>query len=127
MHKIRKNLLILVVGLLVCSASSCSSWLKVDSPDRIMEEHLFENTEGFYTALNGVYIELADKNLYGGTYTIALSDILAQYYDTRIDSHVKASLASFGKEAKRSALDPAWQKTYEVLLNVNKIIAHCDR
>ena len=42
--------------LFLLSTSSCKEWLRTDSEDRIMEDALFSNEAGFYTALNGVYI-----------------------------------------------------------------------
>ena len=36
------------------AASSCAGWLSVDSEDRILEEKLYSDKDGFYTALNGV-------------------------------------------------------------------------
>ena len=51
----------------VLPLSSCAGWLTVDSTDRIMEDKLFEDREGFYTALNGVYIDMVNTSLYSGT------------------------------------------------------------
>ena len=68
--------------LFLLSTSSCKEWLRTDSEDRIMEDALFSNEAGFYTALNGVYIGLLNTNLYGQKLTTSTFDILAQYYDT---------------------------------------------
>ncbi len=107
-------------------ASSCKAWLNVDSEDRILEERLFSSTDGFYTALNGVYIDLVNANLYSGTLAPSTPDILAQYYDTSADTHTYSSLAGFQGEAKRVAVNDMWSRAYFLILNVNKIIGHCD-
>ena len=41
-----------LLAAVVASLSGCRGWLAVDSKDRIMEEELFKDTDGFYTALN---------------------------------------------------------------------------
>lgn len=110
----------------VMSLSSCAGWLTVDSTDRIMEDKLFEDREGFYTALNGVYVDLVKTSLYSGTFGPSVPDILAQYYDTSVDSHVNGSLAQFQAEAKRLAVSDTWTRSYFLILNINKIIEQAD-
>ena len=105
---------------------SCRAWLSVDSEDRIMEEELFKDTDGFYTALNGIYVDLVNANLYSGTFGPSSPDILAQYYDTEADNHTYGSLALYQNEAKRLAVDNAWTRAYLMILNANKIIEHCE-
>ena len=75
-----KLALLLIIPLLCCT--SCEEWLKVDSEDRIMEDALYSNENGFRTALNGIYIDLLNSSLYGQTLTTTTFDVLAQYYDT---------------------------------------------
>ena len=54
-------------GLLVIlmSLCSCESWINVTPSDRLSEDMLFKDREGFVKALNGVYIELNTTQLYG--------------------------------------------------------------
>ena len=108
------------------AASSCKAWLSVESEDRILEEKMFSTTDGFYTALNGVYIDLVSKDLYSGTFGPTTPDILAQYWNTEADSHLSGSLALFQNEAKKTAVNSCWTRAYALILNLNKIIGHCD-
>lgn len=112
--------------MLLLPLSSCAGWLSVESTDRIMEDKLYEDREGFYTALNGVYIDLVKTSLYSGTFGPSVPDILAQYYDTSVDSHVNGSLAQYQAEAKRLAVSDTWTRTYYLILNINKIIEQAD-
>lgn len=107
--------------------SSCTGWLSVDSDDRILEEKLFADKDGFYTALNGVYVDLVKTSLYSGAFGPSVPDILAQYYDTSVDAHVNGSLALFQNEAKRLAVSDTWTRSYYLILNINKILYHADR
>ena len=110
----------------VLSLTSCAGWLTVDSTDRIMEDKLYEDREGFYTALNGVYIDLVKTSLYSGAFGPSVPDILAQYYDTSVDSHMNGSLAQYQAEAKRLAVSDTWTRTYFLILNLNKTIEQAD-
>ena len=108
------------------TTAGCRGWLTVDSEDRIMEEELFKTTDGFYTALNGIYVDLVNENLYSGTFGPSDPDILAQYYNTSADNHMYGSLALYQNEAKRLAVSNAWTRAYLMILNANKIIEHCE-
>lgn len=122
----RRYIAYIAIAAAAVLTSSCKAWLNVDSEDRILEEKLFSSTDGFYTALNGVYIDLVNANLYSGSLAPSTPDILAQYYDTGADTHTYASLAGFQNEAKRVAVRDMWSRAYFLILNVNKIAAHCD-
>lgn len=108
------------------AASSCAGWLSVDSEDRILEEKLYSDKDGFYTALNGVYIDLVNANLYSGKLGASTPDILCQYYNTSADSHIYGSLAQYQAEAKRVNVDEIWSRAYFLILNLNKTIWHCE-
>lgn len=119
----RKYIYIIFAAL---SAVSCAGWLSVDSTDRILEDRLYEDKDGFYTALNGVYVDLVKTSLYSGTFGPAVPDVLAQYFDTSVDSHIKGSLALYQPEAKRLAVSDTWNRAYFLILNLNKIIEQAD-
>ena len=66
----------LVTGLVLLLVS-CNSWLEVDPEDRIMDNTLFKDRDGFLTALNGVYSELNKTSLYGRNLTVGMIDVMA--------------------------------------------------
>ena len=59
---------------------SCSNWLDIKPSDRISEENNFSDLAGFKKALNGVYIELNNPDLYGKNLSCEFIEILAQRY-----------------------------------------------
>ena len=89
------------LALLLLSFYSCESWLNVTPSDRLSEEMLFNDREGFVKALNGVYIELLNSSLYGGTLSYKTFDILAQYYDCDKDEQTWQKLSTFDQTAKK--------------------------
>ena len=48
--------------------------------DRLSEGMLFEDRQGFEKAINGVYVGLTDRALYGRTLSAGIIDFMAQYY-----------------------------------------------
>ena len=69
----------------VATATSCNDWLQVDTEDSIMEGLLFENDEGYMSALNGVYSKM--NELYGSTLSMGMLDVMAQYYNVEANSN----------------------------------------
>ena len=92
-----------------------------------MENTLFETEEGFFTALNGVYAELPQSDLYGKSLAAVTFDVQAQYFDTTQPStHTFNTLGAYSAEARKTAVAGIWDKAYFVIANVNKILEHCE-
>ena len=116
------------LALLLLSFYSCESWLNVTPSDRLSEEMLFNDREGFVKALNGVYIELNTNELYGRNLTAGALDVMGQYYSVASSSHVfynYGGLVYTGNDEK-ALFDNMWQKCYAVIACCNTIIEKCD-
>ena len=50
----------------------CKEWLTVYPEDEVAEGDLFETGEGYRTALNGIYQQLSEEDLYGKNLTLEL-------------------------------------------------------
>lgn len=122
-----KNIALFLGVLLMLSFSSCKKWLEINPEDRIMEEKLFKDREGFMTALNGVYIEMNSESLYGGKMMVDLFDVMAQYYLTK-GEHAYRYYASydFKQEPIKATFDNIWQSYYKEIANVNTILEQCE-
>lgn len=117
----------LLSGLLLAGATSCTDWLDVKMEDRIMENKLYSENEGFLIALNGVYLKLND--LYTSDLSAGILDVMAQYYNvTANDDHVYKIYAAYkyDDEAFETKNGSIWGKMYEILANINTILLHCD-
>ena len=55
-------LLTIAFGLLLFS--SCGDWLDVLPKSQMTEEGIFDNEDGYYSALAGIYVKMADKSAY---------------------------------------------------------------
>ncbi len=116
-----------VLALTLLAAVSCESWLDVKPADREPAGKLFSSREGFVKALNGVYVELNDRNIYGRDMQTLL-DLMAQYY--RRTSAFDSPYSSIGQYNYSSDLAKAefqaiWERTYFLITNLNVIIDEC--
>lgn len=123
----KKNIAVILAISLVFTMASCKKWLEINPEDRIMEEKLFSNREGFITALNGVYIEMNNTTLYGGNMQVDIFDVMAQYYLTK-GEHAYQYYAKYDYEqaSLKSTFDNIWIQYYKQIANCNTIIEQCD-
>lgn len=108
--------------------TSCESWLEVKMKDKILENVLFEDMEGYATALNGIYAELNSPEIYGRNLTVGAIDVMAQYYDVLTTSnHNMATFGQydFGQSAYKNLFLSVWTKMYSMLANINLLLENC--
>ncbi|GGH61399.1 hypothetical protein HNQ91_001056 [Filimonas zeae] len=107
--------------------SSCKKWIDVKPTDKLSEEMLFADKEGFLKALNGVYVELANNALYGEKMSVSTIDVLAQYYYITSTTHSSyyTTMFTYTQNSPRAAFEGIWKKAYELVVNSNIIINKC--
>jgi len=126
--KILKYILISVFFL-----SSCSNWLDISPEDEVVEEKLFKEASGYRNALNGVYKQIAEPNLYGKEATWGFMDVLAQTYNTgwggiqTYDSYYKALTYNYELEAVKPYIESMWENAYNSIANCNNIIKNISK
>lgn len=106
---------------------SCSKWVDVKPTDRLGEDQLFVNKEGYLKALNGVYVEMASSSLYGQAMTVGAVDVLANYYymPSSVHSYYNYAVFSYQEAGPKSTFNSAWVKAYELIANCNVILEKC--
>lgn len=106
---------------------SCSKWVDVKPTDRLGEDQLFVNKEGYMKALNGVYVEMTNANLYGEKMSTSAIDVLAQYYYMTADNQVFIKYTTFvyTDANVKITFDNVWRKAYELIANCNVILEKC--
>lgn len=110
-----------------CLFGSCSKWIDVKPTDRLSEDLLFADRDGFLKALNGVYVEMAHQSLYGQHMTAGALDVLGQYYFMTGTLHTYLPIVTFDytQDRSMSTFDNVWRKAYELIANCNIILDHC--
>lgn len=124
MKRIKYSLFILFAVAL----SSCSSWLEVNSKDKVLETTIFKDKAGFLKALNGVYVELVNESLYGSDLSYGTIDVMAQYYNVKGNSNSPYwiySFYSYNEVKAKEKFDKVWSKAYNMIANCNIILEHC--
>lgn len=122
MKNYRKN----VVGCLICilSIAGCSDYLNVKPRDKYLESQVFSKEAGIKNALNGIYMELVQKNLYGGNLTMSILEIFAQGYDfpSTVASWYQYNIYNYNDADVRATMENIWSDAYKLILNINKFI-----
>ncbi|MFR3329759.1 MAG: RagB/SusD family nutrient uptake outer membrane protein [Odoribacter splanchnicus] len=124
-----KKYIYILLGLTI-SLASCESWLEVKMKDKILENVLFENVEGYTTALNGIYAELNSSEIYGRNLSVGAIDVMAQYYDVLSAKNHNMQVFGkydFGQSSYKDMFSAVWTKMYNLLANVNLLIENCNK
>ena len=126
----KKILYILSVIFLACSCN----WLEITPENAIDEDDLFTTGYGFRNALNGVYLKIGSRDLYGENLSWGFLSAAAQEYITD-DSQLGSYTMQKTKDAadfiyKSANIEPLiqtiWETQYSVIANINKILEHID-
>ncbi len=115
-------------------AASCN-WLEITPENAIDEDDLFTTGYGFRNALNGVYLEIGSRDLYGENLSWGFLSAAAQEYLTD-NSQQGSYTAPLNKDAAdfvynstltQPVIQTIWERQYSVIANINKIIEHIDQ
>ncbi|MCW3462949.1 RagB/SusD family nutrient uptake outer membrane protein [Chitinophaga nivalis] len=124
MRKIIFTLLLLLPVLLF---TACKKWLDVRPRDKVAEADLFNSEDGFFNALNGVYLDLTSNDLYGGQMNMQMTEVLAQRYNIASGHDLyKLVTYDYASEEVKTILDRSWQGLYRNVANINKIFSVID-
>lgn len=114
-----------LLGVSVFICVGCNDWLDVMPQAQLSADKLFSTSEGFESALFGIYISMTSEATYGRNATYGLMDILAQYYDVYMDkSHefYEASVYNYGNKTVKEKIDAIWLKNYNTIANCNILL-----
>ncbi|WP_295124773.1 RagB/SusD family nutrient uptake outer membrane protein [uncultured Chitinophaga sp.] len=122
----KKKITILLLSVL--ALSSCKKWLEVQPEDKFTEDMIYKNEQGFLSALNGVYIKMAENNLYGANLTMTTLDLFAQrYYSTSSNSKWREyPTLNYGDNGVRGNLESIWESMYVCIANLNRYVGNFD-
>lgn len=122
MRKLSTILYISLAVVLCCSG--CKKWLDVQPEDRLSDEKLFADADGYRIALNGVYQQISGRYAYGGTLSWSLATAMAQEYDRNMVNWDTYQSMGYNWEysSVKSEIGTFWSTTYNSIANCNKII-----
>ena len=113
-------------------AVSCNDWLDVRPGTESKEEEQFSSVQGFYDALTGCYMALADQNVYGERLTMSDVEALACLWEvtesenTRMMECYELTNRNYTSDKARAAIKKIYAGLYNVIAQASMIIKYAD-
>lgn len=122
-----KNIIIPIVCIVVAiSISGCKKFLDVEPKDSLSEKQFFSSEAGFQQALNGVYSQLASRDLYSDKLTMGFVSALGQNYAiTSAQSTiplVETAKLNYSTIEVQNHVSVIWATSYNAIAGLNKIL-----
>lgn len=124
-----KRRYIINIAILAFIFTSCGKWLDIKPELDIYEETLFEKAQGYYMALNGLYIDMSGKNLYGRELTWGAIEAWGRSYNLNERAHISyLQIANFeyNKDEAKSIAASIWLDSYKVIAEANNLIQNLE-
>ena len=121
----------LAVALIVVSLTGCKKWLDTDHPLQVDENTVLSNEQGFKDALNGVYLQMGGKSVYGRDMTFGLMSVLGRSYDTTISPTIanlyyQGARYNFQDPEVKATFKNIWESSYISIANLNNILDNAE-
>lgn len=120
--------------------SSCRKWVDVKPNDRLLEDNVYSDPDNLRGAVNGIYSNVAARDLYGQFMTLTAVDALAQLNCGMIlnsggsPENVNSGTAAkpytdytYQNEDLKKAMNSAWTRAYRTVLNINLFLSNLDK
>ena len=126
MNKYIKTILLALATTLF---AACDDWLDISPKTQIKSDDNYASEQGYKDALTGVYLLMAEENLYGKELTFGMLDAMAQYYTGMRNNNTYTYDAAFNytNTECESRINGIWSKMYTALANLNELIKHIDQ
>ncbi|WP_165784629.1 RagB/SusD family nutrient uptake outer membrane protein [Solitalea longa] len=129
---------ILLSFTMLVSLSGCEKFLELPVKDKVPQDKLFTDEQGFIDALTGIYVGM-DKPTNGGPSGLYTTDLTMGLVSTVANNYPAASTFSgkdglYANAAKydymstvvRREIDGIWGGMYNNIANVNNLLSHID-
>ncbi|MDD4638234.1 MAG: RagB/SusD family nutrient uptake outer membrane protein [Bacteroidales bacterium] len=124
-----KKIIICCITLSVL-ATSCNKWLDVTPNNQSTASELFKSYSGFCDALNGCYIKLKDRSIYGERLTMTNIESMAQLWRPTSINYLPADYElmnfNYSGDNAKAALSTIYSSLYNVIAQANMIIKHIE-
>ena len=125
----RKKIYIGVLVLAALGFSSCNDWLDVRPETEQKEDDQFSSYQGFCDAVTGMYMTMADRDIYGERLTMTNIESLAnlwslgatstRYEDYNLELHDYDNVVY-----SQAAIKAIYAKLFNTIVQANLIIKH---
>lgn len=124
-----KTHFITLLGGLLLLLSGCTKYLDVQPESSYTEDQVFKNEPAIQQALNGLYIDMADNNLYGAALSTTTVELLGQRYYTQFTGYLPYQALQqyqYQQTIVQTSFDGLWKKAYATILAANIFITKID-
>ncbi len=114
-------LITLSIGTLL-SFAACNKYLDIYPDDKLIYEQIIGSEPAINNVLNGIYMNMAQNNLYGSNLSMTLIEVMAQQYNlSRTTEHIflNHSQYKYDEDNVKSIFSTIWEKMYVQVLDVN--------
>ncbi len=121
----KKIILATVIAPLLLGLVSCNKFLDVIPEDRLSQEMVLVDEYKINTALNGIYMSMADNTLYGSNLSMSLLDAMAQrYYLPTTQERVAVDFANFiyTTDRAKGQISNMWFGLYNRIMFTNDFL-----
>ena len=118
MKTVKYQILHIFPAFFLAAVLSACSWLDVGSKSEIDGDEMFLSTEGYYTAITGVYINMGSTELYGGNLPLSALEPLTQQYTQPDDDtdRTKWGQYNYTTDGAKTIIDDVWGTMYNLSL-----------
>lgn len=118
-----------IISVLILTAlTSCNDWLDINPRSQVKSDVLYSSEDGYKQALNGVYIKLAERNLYGRNGMMQIPEFLARNWTVpaKATDLTNYSIANFDFTESKSeeAMSSLFASYYSAIAQLNDILAN---
>ena len=119
-----KKIINILIVLFFFTISSCDKWLEVTPKGQVEANDLLKTSDGYRSALSGIYYKLIQKDLFGEDLAYGFIDAISQYWDISYNSHLLMPVSKFDYKHNYSIskINNFWKKFYEAIAQCNQII-----
>jgi len=122
--------ILLILALAFCTAS-CNDWLDVRPDTEQKDYDQFSTVDGFFDALMGCYVSMADNDLYGQRLTMSNIEALANLWEVKDNTSRYAELElskhDYAKDHAREAIAAVYDGLFNVIAQANMVIRNADK
>jgi len=112
--------------LLITSTLYSCDWLDIDTKNRVEEDKMFSDAQGYRDAMWGIYAGMAKENLYGSDLSFGLVDQLSQLFiNKRVEAGdflQQAIQYEYDADLLKGEIDDIWLDAYNVIAAANKVL-----
>lgn len=115
----------IILSLLCIGLGGCNSWLDVTSDQEVYEESMFEESRGYYTALNGLYILMSEGTLYGANLSYGAMEAWSRSYDldnNNLTTFLDLANLKYENSGPKSLGEAIWLRCYKIIAEANNLI-----